>query len=95
MQNKEIIFVASGNIEIPPNGYGAVEDIIWNYKIFLERDGYRVKIVNTKNIFTLIRETVFVNDKIIHFHYEPYLIVSYILNKILFRKNKILWTCHN
>lgn len=95
MQNREIIFVASWNIFIPPNWYWAVEDIIWNYKIFLEKIWYSVKIVNTKNIFKLIKETVFVNNKIIHFHYEPYLIISYILNKLLFKNNKILWTSHN
>lgn len=95
MQNKEIIMVASWNIEIPPKWYGAVEDVIWNYKIFLEKEWYKVKIVNTKNLFKLIKETVFVNNKIIHFHYEPYLIISYILNKLLFRNNKILWTSHN
>ncbi len=95
MENKEIIFVASWNIEIPPKWYWAVEDIIWNYKIFLEKKWYNVKIVNTKNIFKMIKNTVFVNNKIIHFHYEPYLIISYILNKIFFRKNKIIFTSHN
>ena len=95
MINKEIIFVASWNISIPPKWYWAVEDIIWNYKIFLEEKWYDIQIVNTKNIFKLIKKTVFVKNKIIHFHYEPYLIISYLLNKVFFRKNKILWTSHN
>lgn len=95
MKTNEIIFIASGNIEIPPNWYWAVEDIIWNYKIFLERQWYNIKIVNTKNIFKLLKETVFVKNKILHFHYEPYLIISYIFNKLFFRSNKILWTSHN
>lgn len=95
MQNREIIFVASWSIFIPPNWYWAVEDIIWNYKNSLEKDWYKIQIVNTKNIFKLIKETVFVKDKIVHFHYEPYLIIGYILNKIFLRNNKILWTCHN
>ena len=95
MQNREIIFVASWKIEIPPKWYGAVEDIIWNYKIFLEKEWFKVNVLNTKNIFKLIKKTVFVKNKIIHFHYEPYLIISYILNRIFFRNNKILWTSHN
>lgn len=95
MQNNEIIFVASWNIEIPPNWYWAVEDTIWNFKIFLEKKWYNISIVNTKNIFELVNKTVFVKNKIIHFHYEPFLIFSYLLNKIFFRNNKILWTSHN
>ncbi len=95
MKNKEIIFVASWDIDIPPKWYGAVEDIIWNYKIFLEKNWFNVKIVNTKNILKLIKETVFVKHKIIHFHYEPYLIISYLLNRLFFRNNKIVFTCHN
>jgi hypothetical protein len=95
MQNKEITFIASWNIEIPPKWYWAVEDIIWNYKIFLEKDWYKVKIVNTKNIFKLIKWTVFVKNKILHFHDEKYLIISYFLNRLFFRNNKIFWTCHN
>jgi hypothetical protein len=93
--NNEIIIVASWKVSIPPKWYGAVEDIIWNYKIFLEKYWYKIKIVNTKNIFKLIKETVFVNKKIIHFHYEPYLIISYMLNKLFLKNNRILWTSHN
>lgn len=95
MKSNEIIFIASWNIEIPPNWYWAVEDIIWNYKIFLEKQWYNIKIVNTKNILKLLKETVFVKNKILHFHYEPYLIISYIFNKLFFKNNKILWTSHN
>lgn len=33
-----------GLLPIPPNGWGAVEKIIWDYKIFLERKGHTVAI---------------------------------------------------
>lgn len=91
----EIVQFVATDRDIPPKWYWAVEDIIWNYKVFLEQRWYKINIVNTKNIFRLIKETVFVKNKILHFHSEHYLLISYFLNKIFFRNNKIFWTCHN
>jgi len=90
MNKKEIILIGSWKIEIPPKWYWAVEDIIRNQKIHLEKKWFKVKIINTKNIFKLIKETVFINNKILYFHYLPYLVISYILNKIFFKNNIFL-----
>lgn len=44
-QNKlRIVQVTPGMIPIPPNGWGAVEKIIWNYKLQLEKLGHRVDV---------------------------------------------------
>ena len=40
----KIAQVTPGMIPIPPNGWGAVEKIIWNYKLSLERMGHQVDI---------------------------------------------------
>lgn len=44
MENISVIQVATGMIQIPPNGWGAVERIIWAYKDRLERLGDKVDI---------------------------------------------------
>lgn len=36
--------IATGVIKIPPNGWGAIEKIIWNYKLGLEKLGHTVDI---------------------------------------------------
>jgi hypothetical protein len=38
-----IIQVTPGVIPISPNGWGAVEKVIWEYKLPLEGAGYTVK----------------------------------------------------
>lgn len=42
--------VATGLISIPPNGWGAIERIIWEYKKKLEILGHTVEIVNIDNV---------------------------------------------
>lgn len=42
--------VATGLISIPPNGWGAIERIIWEYKQKLELFGHTVEIVNFDNV---------------------------------------------
>lgn len=40
----KIAQITPGLISIPPNGWGAVESIIWYYKIYMERAGHTVDI---------------------------------------------------
>ena len=44
MENLHVIQVATGMISIPPNGWGAVERIIWAYKDRLQRIGHSVDV---------------------------------------------------
>ncbi len=44
MENINIVQVATGMIPIPPNGWGAVERVIWEYKQKLELLGHNVDI---------------------------------------------------
>ena len=40
-----IIEVTTGMLPVPPNGWGAVEKIIWQYKIHLEKLGHQVDVL--------------------------------------------------
>jgi glycosyltransferase involved in cell wall biosynthesis len=41
-----ILFVAHGNMPIPPTGWGAVESLIWDYSVHLKKLGHSVDILN-------------------------------------------------
>jgi autotransporter strand-loop-strand O-heptosyltransferase len=56
----KIIQVTPGNIPIPSNGWGAVEKIIWEYKLQLEKTGYEVEILYTDEVNN--------SDGIVHVH---------------------------
>lgn len=45
-----IVQVTPGVIPIPPNGWGAVEKIIWEYKLQLEKTGYQVEILYADDV---------------------------------------------
>lgn len=45
-----IVQVTPGVIPIPPNGWGAVEKIIWEYKLSLEKAGYKTDILYTDDV---------------------------------------------
>jgi len=40
------ISIIGPNTPIPPKGWGAVESLIWDYKITLEKLGHEVQIIN-------------------------------------------------
>ena len=46
----KIIQVTPGVIPIPPNGWGAVEKVIWEYKLSLEKSGYKTEILYTDEV---------------------------------------------
>jgi len=57
----KIIQVTPGNIPIPPNGWGAVEKIIWEYKLCLDRLGWPTEISYTDEVTNS-------SDQIVHVH---------------------------
>lgn len=69
----KICLVAPGFLPIPSNGWGAVENIIWDYKYYLEKNKHEVIIVNDSdknNTLKLINES---NSDICHCHYDGYI----------------------
>ena len=55
----KITLVAPGYLQIPPKGWGAVENIIWQTKQVLEKLGHEIQIVNTENDLEIIQQ---IND---------------------------------
>ena len=49
-----IIIVAHGNDPIPPTGWGAVEQVIWQYTIRLRKLGHEVILVNKKKWLAIL-----------------------------------------
>ena len=65
-----LVIVGPGLMPIPPTGWGAVESLIWDYKLALEKKGMRVVIVNTPNHEDIIRQVNAYKPSIVHIQYE-------------------------
>jgi glycosyltransferase involved in cell wall biosynthesis len=71
MNKMRITIVGPGIMPIPPKGWGAVESLIWDYKLFLEKiPKIVVTIVNTPNASDIIRLTNDSIPDIIHIQYD-------------------------
>ncbi len=57
---------------IPPHGWGAVESLIWDYKIELERLGHNVQIVNTPNKQEILNQVNNFNPDFVHLQYDDF-----------------------
>ena len=59
--------VTPGNMEIPPKGWGAIEKIIWDYKLALEHRDHQVDILY---LDTLTEGGLSIQNKydVIHIH---------------------------
>jgi len=61
--------VTPGNIEIPPKGWGAIEKIIWEYKLALERRGHQVDIMHLDELSFIKNEKRPSHDfDVVHIH---------------------------
>lgn len=57
---------------IPPQGWGAVEILIWDYKETLEKNGHEILIVNEKRRDDIVRLTDSFNPDFIHIQYDEF-----------------------
>ena len=69
----KIALINLGLIEIPPKSWGAIEKIIWNYKIQLEKLGHQVEIVYPSEIMENGKQKY----DIVHFHAANQCLESY------------------
>jgi glycosyltransferase involved in cell wall biosynthesis len=79
----KISFISPGSIEIPPKSHGAVEIIIWNYKLYLERLGWEVQITNNRNFDFVPDEINSFNPDFVHIHLDH----LYFLSNKIYCKN--------
>ena len=68
-----IVIIGPGRLSIPPDGWGAVESGIWDQKHALERLGWAVRIVNTRNARQIILEANEFQPDVVHLHWDGYL----------------------
>ena len=64
----QILLVGHGNMKIPPNGWGAVESLIYEYYIQLARLGHVVTILNINNVDKIIEHISSTQYDYIHLH---------------------------
>jgi hypothetical protein len=68
-----IVIIGPGIMPIPPTGWGAVESLIWDYKIFLERDpNLVVTIVNLNDKNQIIHAVNQLSPDIVHIQYDDH-----------------------
>ena len=68
----KIALVGEGIMSIPPEGWGGVEHLIWNFHNQLKKEGDDVTIINTKDLQKIVNT---INDgkfDVVHLHYDQY-----------------------
>lgn len=68
----KIAFIGPGIMPIPSNKWGAVESIIWQYKLSLENLGHQVDIYNEADLRLIVDPINNGNYDIVHSHYDEH-----------------------
>lgn len=61
--------------QIPPVGWGAVESLIWDYKITLEKLGHQVQIINVGSPIEIIQKVNSFRPDFVHINYDDWITV--------------------
>jgi len=59
--------------QIPPVGWGAVESLIWDYKLSLEKLGHKVQIINISNPNEIIQRVNHFRPDFVHINYDDWI----------------------
>lgn len=59
--------------QIPPIGWGAVESLIWDYKLSLEQLGHTVQIINIENPNEIIQSVNQFRPDFVHINYDNWI----------------------
>jgi len=86
-----LVIVGPGVMPIPPRGWGAVESLIWDYKVFLDKYHPDIEtiIVNERDTNDMITKVNSLNPDIIHIQYDE--LAKYYT---FFNCKKVLLTSH-
>ena len=68
-----IAIVGPGIMPIPPTGWGAVEILIWDSKVALEKLGHVVKIINTQSPTEIIKRINEIRPDFVHIQYDDFI----------------------
>jgi hypothetical protein len=69
----KIAIVGPGIMPIPPTGWGAVEILIWDQKLALEKLGHKVEIVNTPSPTDIIKQINNIRPDFVHIQYDDFI----------------------
>ena len=61
--------------QIPPVGWGAVESLIWDYKLSLEKLGHKVQIINISNPNEIIQRINEFRPDFVHINYDDWIVL--------------------
>ena len=67
-----IALIGPGIMPIPPDGWGGVEHLIWNFYKQLKKKGDDVTIINTKDLHEIVNVVNRGNFDAVHLHYDQY-----------------------
>lgn len=68
----KICHIGHGIMPIPPQGWGAVESLIWDYKTYIERAGHDCFVINDAREATIVDEVNRIEPDVVHSHYEQH-----------------------
>lgn len=68
-----IAFIGPGIMPIPPDTWGAVEMMIWDYSNILRKNGIEVDIINTPNRQEILEKVNSKNYDTVHLHYDVFI----------------------
>ena len=69
----KVSIVGPGIMPIPPTGWGAVEILIWDQKLALEKLGHEVDIVNTQSPVQIIQQVNKFRPDFVHIQYDDFI----------------------
>ena len=69
----KIVIIGPGIMPIPPTGWGAVEILIWDEKLALEKLGHEVLIINTQSPNDILKEIDYFNPDFVHVQYDDFI----------------------
>ena len=69
----KISIIGPGIMPIPPTGWGAVEILIWDQKLALEKLGHEVDIVNTKSPVEIVQKINAYRPDFVHIQYDDFI----------------------
>lgn len=89
----KIALIGPGIIEIPPQGWGAVESLIWDYATELGELGHEGVIINTPDHEQILNELLEDEFDFIHVHYDVFYFLMDIIQEKC-PKSKIAISSH-
>ena len=75
----KIVLIGPGIMSIPPENWGGVESLMWDFNNELISRGHEVVIVNTKDLDQAVELANSSNPDFVHLHYDVF---SHIMPRI-------------